>query len=138
MKKSIFLHNFLHVLLPFFLIYIVMRENGKINLTYAGIAVFAGSFLPDIDHFSMYDKKIYKNVKEFLKFCLKADRFRRGFLIFHNDLALLFLAVSMFISRFINFYFMLFLFAFFFHLIYDYLSDLILIKTYKQWRFKWI
>jgi hypothetical protein len=138
MKKSTFLHNLLHVFLPFFLLCIILRENGKINLIYSIVAIFSGSFFPDVDHFLLYNKKIHKSLSNFLKFCLKADRFKRGFLIFHNDLALLLIAVSMLILRLINFYFTLFLFAFFFHLIYDYLSDIILIKTYKHWRVKWI
>jgi hypothetical protein len=138
MKKSIFLHNLLHVFLPLFLLYIIVRVSGKINLTYSAISVFTGSFFPDIDHLLIYKKKVYKSFFKFLKFCLRAERFRRGFLIFHNDLALLFIAVSIIIFKFLNFYFMLFLFSFFFHLVYDYLSDIILIKTYKHWRFKWI
>ena len=138
MKKSIFLHNLLHVFLPFLLLYIVMRENGKLDLNKAALAIFIGGLIPDIDHFTMYKKNYYKNFSNFLKFCLTAERFRRGFLIFHNNLALLLIAASMLISRFMNFYFTLFLFAFFFHLVYDYLSDIILIKTYKHWRFKWI
>lgn len=136
MKKGILLHNLFHIYLPFILVYIIFKITPDLNPPYVLISVFIGAFIPDIDHFTMYRKFYYKNFLSFLEFCLTANRFRKGFLLFHNHLVLLFVAVFMLISLFINFYLTLFLFAFLFHLVYDYLSDILLIKSHAHWKFK--
>jgi hypothetical protein len=136
MKKGILLHNVFHIFLPFALVDLILRSTPDLNLLYLLLTIFTGSFIPDLDHFTLWGKFYPRKLINFLEFCFSADRYRKGFLFFHNHLTLLFAAIFMIIFILINFYFTLFLFAFFVHLVYDYVSDILLIKTHSHWKFK--
>jgi hypothetical protein len=133
---KIMLHNFSHMLVPFIIIYIGEFYFPQIDFKKLLFVSVIGSFFPDIDHLNM--KKNYKHLSfwKFIKEVMKAERYRRAFLFFHNYLTMLITGVISVIFVLINVYITLFLLAFLTHLFLDYLADLMIIKTHSHWKFR--
>ena len=133
------LHNISHFLVPIIVVRVVM-SFAQLDLYKLIFSATLGAFFPDIDHFTM--RKTYKNVSfwKFIKEVMKAERYRKGFLFFHNLLTILFLIVLIPITaRFFSIYFSIFLLSFLAHLIMDFLADVLIIKSHAHWKFKkWI
>jgi hypothetical protein len=138
-KKGVVLHNFSHFLLPFLIFLVIIRITPKINQILVFIVVWAGSLLPDLDHINIWRKTYYRNLKEFLRYCLSSDRYRRSFLVFHNVLAILILLTAIPIASILNIFIGIFLLAILSHLVLDFFTDGLLIKTHGHWKFRsWI
>lgn len=138
-KKGILLHNFAHFLLPFLIFHIFTRITPEINRFLAFIVIWAGSLLPDIDHINIWRKTYYKDFKEFLKYCLSSDRYRKTFLMFHNILTIIVLIIVMIMTSVLNIFISIFFLAIISHLILDLLTDKLLIKIHGHWKFRsWI
>jgi hypothetical protein len=138
-KKGVILHNFSHFLLPFLIFFLIVYITPEINSVAAFVVIWAGSLLPDLDHINIWRKTYYKNFKEFLRYCLSSNRYRKSFLMLHNILTILILIIAIPIVSFLNIFLGIFLLATFSHLILDFLTDKLLIKTHGHWKFRsWI
>jgi len=136
-KKSVVLHNFAHIFLPFFIFILIFNNFSKIETEKIFIAVFIGSFFPDIDHLAM--KRTYEKFSDLLKYCWNSDRYRKSFLVFHNSITILIVSVSAFVFMKVNFLISIFLISFLSHLILDILTDRLLIKSHGHWNIRsWI
>lgn len=135
MNIGLMLHNLSQISIPIIIISMVLYSS-KVNFTNLFLAALIGAYFPDVDHFSMWKKVTHKGFFDFVKFCLKSDRYRKAFLIFHNHLTMLIVAIAMPIIAYLNFFAGIFLLAFFTHLIFDYLADTFLIKIHSHWKFR--
>lgn len=130
------LHALLHFIIPIiiFILSIIYIEDPQLSLIHRIIAVLIGSFIPDIDHF-IYLKYIrFTSFKQFLLFNIKSDRYRRGFLVFHNLPTIIILAVAIPFLMFYNTFVALFFLSFLIHLVFDFFEDRILIRFTKHWK----
>ncbi len=138
-KKGVMLHNLAHLNLPILIFLLVVYLKPTINLLLAIPAIIIGSYLPDIDHYNIWKKVKFESRKNFLKYLLTSDRYRKAFLVFHNFLTLLILVVALPIVNIYNIYVGIFLLSFIAHLILDFLTDKLLIKQHGHWKLKsWI
>lgn len=138
-KRGVVLHDFSHFILPFLIFFVIVRSTPEINPIAAFIVIYVGSLIPDIDHINIWRKTYYRNFKEFLRYCLSSNRYRRSFLMFHNILTILILIIAMPIVSILNIFLGIFLLAIFSHLVLDFLTDKFLIKTHGHWKFRsWI
>ncbi|MEM5829946.1 MAG: hypothetical protein QXL82_00310 [Candidatus Aenigmatarchaeota archaeon] len=129
------LHAILHIIIPIIVFSLSFIYIQELSLLERFIAIFLGSLIPDIDHL-IYLKYIrFRNFKEFLLFNIKSDRYRRGFLLFHNFIFISILAVSIPIIMFFSIFWALFFLAFLIHLIFDFFEDRILIRATSYWKF---
>ncbi|MEM5801825.1 MAG: hypothetical protein QXQ18_00330 [Candidatus Aenigmatarchaeota archaeon] len=133
---KIMLHNISHIVLPILMIRLIHYYLPKIDFQTLILVVVAGCLFPDIDHFTM--RKLYKNLGfwKFIKEVMKADRYRKTFLPFHNFLTILIILISLPIANLINTFIAIFLLSMLAHLILDFLSDLMIIKMHSHWKFK--
>ncbi|MEM5882151.1 MAG: hypothetical protein QXS69_01650, partial [Candidatus Aenigmatarchaeota archaeon] len=129
------LHSILHFLIPVILIVLSLIYVEDISIIERIVVIFAGAFIPDIDHF-IYLKYIrFTSIKDFLRFNIKSDRYRRGFLLFHNIPTIAILLITVPLLMFYNTLISLFLLAFLIHLIFDFFEDRIIIRVSKHWKF---
>lgn len=129
------LHTILHIVIPIIIFVLSFLYIQELSLIERFFAVILGALIPDIDHF-IYLKYIkFKKIREFLLFNIKSDRYRRGFLLFHNVFFMVFLSILIPIVMFFDLFFALFLLSFFVHLIFDFFEDRILIRTTSHWKF---
>jgi len=129
------LHIILHIVIPIIIFILSFLYIKELSLLERFFAVFLGAFIPDIDHL-IYLKYIrFRSFKEFILFNIKSDRYRRGFLLFHNIPFMAILSISIPIVMFFDLFFALFLLSFFIHLIFDFFEDRILIRTTSHWKF---
>ncbi|RLI98446.1 MAG: hypothetical protein DRP00_01935 [Candidatus Aenigmatarchaeota archaeon] len=132
MKLSTLLHNLSHFILPLLLLELIGLKRG-IDI-YLIISIFLGSFLPDIDHLSIWATRRFKNFRSFLKYCFTSDRYRRAFLLFHNFPTIIALLISLPIASLMNFYLGVFILAMICHLFLDFLADSFALKTHSHWK----
>lgn len=133
MKEIWITHLFLHLLVPVIVIlnYIILSyEKFELKVV---IAIIIGSFLPDIDHI-IYYKYVPLNLVEFIKFNIKSDRFRRGFLVFHNIPFLIFWAILTPLTAIYSLNVFLFFLSFLLHLLLDYLDDKFVLGYTYHWK----
>jgi len=129
------LHTILHIVIPIIIFVLSFLYIQELSLIKRFFAVILGTLIPDIDHL-IYLKYIkFRNFREFLFFNIKSDRYRRGFLLFHNIPFMIFLSISIPLVMFLDLFFALFLLSFFLHLTYDFFEDRILIRTTSHWKF---
>ena len=129
------LHAILHIVIPIIIFVLSFLYIQELSLLERFLAVFLGALIPDIDHL-IYLKYIkFRSFREFLLFNIKSDRYRRGFLLFHNIPFMTILSISIPIVMFFDLFSALFLLSFFIHLIYDFFEDRILIRTTSHWKF---
>jgi hypothetical protein len=136
LNVAIMLHNFSHIAVPFIIIGIVLFSNPHLDLRALLFTTFFGAFFPDVDHFYMWKKIEHTGFFSFVKSVMRAERYRRAFLLFHNHLTILIVAVALPILALVNFFWGIFLLAFLAHLVLDYLADVLLIKTHSHWKFR--
>lgn len=132
------LHNLSQLSIPFFVTGIVSLISPNYNMLGIFLVSLVGAYIPDIDHLNMYKTVTHKNFFDFVKIVMRAERYRRAFLVFHNHLTMLIVAVTIGVTALIdfNFFISLFLISFLLHLILDYLADVLLIKTHSHWKFR--
>jgi len=130
MKDEI-VHILFHFFIPFLLLlfYLYFYKEVKIENI---IIIFLGSFFPDIDHIVYLKYK--KSIKEFLKYNIFSDRYRKGILIFHNIYFMIFLIFITLFSSLYSLSLFLFFLSFFLHLLVDFLDDKFTIRTIEHWR----
>ncbi|MEM4500438.1 MAG: hypothetical protein QXD62_03785, partial [Candidatus Woesearchaeota archaeon] len=73
------IHGTIVVILYFSLLNFLNLPREKIFFS-----ILLGSFIPDIDHLFLYQKRKFGNFKNFIKWIIKSDRYRIGFELFHN------------------------------------------------------
>jgi hypothetical protein len=129
MKNEI-IHIIFHFSAPLIvtLFYILFFEVDVKNI----FLIFIGAFFPDIDH--LVYLKYKKNLKEFIKFNIFSDRFRKEFLIFHNVFSMFFLMFLTAIFSFFSIKLFLFSLSFLLHLIIDFIDDKFTIGTISHWK----
>jgi hypothetical protein len=122
--------------IPIWVILAVNHNFPAINIIPVALVSAFGTLFPDIDHFSMWGKVKHKGFWNFIKFCIKADRYRKAFLPFHNYVAMLVVAVSAAVFSFVNFWVFIFFLSFLAHLASDFIADLYMIKRHTHWRLR--
>lgn len=138
-RRGVIIHDFSHFALPFLIFFLISSITPEINLIATFIVIWIGSLIPDIDHINIWRKTYYRNFKDFLRYCLSSDRYRRTFLMFHNILTILIMIIAIPILSFLNIFIGIFLLAVFSHLVLDFLTDSFLIKTHGHWKLRsWI
>lgn len=130
------LHNLSQLSIPFLVTAIVLMRTPAVNPATVFFVALIGSYFPDIDHLNMYGKISHKGFFDFVKVVMRAERYRKTFLIFHNHLTMLIVAAAIPVTALINFFLALFILSFLLHLILDYLADILLIKTHSHWKFR--
>lgn len=137
MARGLVFHNAMQLSIPFWLTAVILYSFPRLDFYLAGSAAVIGSLIPDLDHFSMWGKVDHKKgLLNFVKYCIKADRYRKAFLPFHNHLAIYIVGVVAFLTYFVNFYVSIFFIAFLVHQLFDYVADLYLIKQHTHWRLR--
>jgi len=129
------LHAILHIVIPIIIFVLSFLYIQELSLLGRFFAVFLGALIPDIDHFIYLRYIKFRSFREFLLFNIKSDRYRRGFLLFHNIPFMTILSISIPIVMFFDLFFALFLLSFFIHLVFDFFEDRILIRTTSHWKF---
>ena len=138
-KKSVVLHDISHLLLPFLILFVILYYSPNINVPGVFLIVLVGSFIPDIDHVNILRNGYFKNFWEFIRYCLSSDRYRKSFLIFHNFVTILILVISIPIISALNIFAGIFLLSILAHIILDFLTDRLLLKTHGHWKLRgWI
>lgn len=129
------LHIILHFLIPSILFILSFLYIEEINLIERIAAIFLGAFIPDVDHL-VYLKYIkFPKFKDFLIFNIKSDRYRRGFLLFHNIIFIGILSIIVPIIMFYSIFLSLILLSILIHLIFDLLEDRTIIQITYHWKF---
>jgi len=130
MKNEIF-HIIFHFFAPLIVInfYVIFFKSIEIENF---LIILLGSFFPDIDHVIYFKYK--KNIKDFLKFNIFSDRYRKELLIFHNIFFMFFLLILIFFSSLYSINLFLFFLSFFLHLLIDFLDDKFMIGTVSHWK----
>lgn len=139
MNIGLMLHNLSQISIPIIIVSIVLYRTPEINFRALLLTAIIGAYIPDIDHLNIWNKVPHKGFFSFVKFCLRSDRYRKSFLLFHNHLTMLIILITLPIAVFINLFVGIFLLTFLTHLILDYLADMFLIKAHSHWKFRsWI
>lgn len=132
MKKWM-LHDLSHILIPFIVSSIVLLYNKNLKPLHVVLVAIAGALSPDIDHLNIWKEYKFKSFRSFLKFCVKTDRYRRSFLIFHNFWAIAVLIVLMPLISMVNLLAGVFFLTFLCHLFLDFFDDKITVGRSTQW-----
>ena len=136
MKTGIMLHNLSQLSIPFIVTVIALTKFPGVSVGILFFVAMIGAYVPDIDHLNMYGKISNKGFFDFIKIVMRAERYRRAFLAFHNHLTMLIVAVSIPVAIVWNFFAGIFFLSFPLHLVLDYLADVLLIKTHSHWKFR--
>ncbi len=138
LKTGIMLHNLSQLSIPFFVTGIILLRMPYLDSLYIFVASMIGAYIPDVDHLNMYRTIVHKSFFDFVKIVMRAERYRRAFLVFHNHLTMLILVVMIGVASFFgfNFFISVFLVSFLLHLVLDYLADVMLIKMHSHWKFR--
>lgn len=136
MTKGLLYHNAMQLSIPFWLTALSVYSFPGADWIKLGAAAFLGAVLPDLDHFSMWRLKRHKNIVDFVRFCIQADRYRKAFLPFHNYAAMLIVTITAAIFSNIDTYVFVFFVSFLVHLLFDYIADLYMIKQHAHWKLR--
>ena len=136
MTRGLVLHNAMQLSIPFWVAAFALFKMPDLDFYFAGAAAVIGSLFPDVDHFSMWGRVKHRGFFDFIKFCVKADRYRKAFLPFHNYIAMFVVAIAAAIFSLVNVYATIFFAAFFVHLMFDFVADLYLIKQHTHWKLR--
>lgn len=128
-------HNTSHFVLPVVIFLILITFIGDIEPSTVFIIVMTGALAPDLDHLQVWREYKFKSFWSFIKFHLSAKRYRYSFLVFHNFLALLSVAILMIVVGRINRYVDIFFVSFFSHLLLDFFYDASTMKRFSHWKF---
>jgi hypothetical protein len=136
MTKGLIYHNAMQLSIPFWLTALSIHSFPSAEWWKVGLAATLGATLPDLDHFNMYGKVKHKGLWNFVKYCIKADRYRKAFLPLHNYASMLVVAVASVVFSLIDTYIFIFFTSFLVHLIFDYMADIYMIKQHTHWRLR--
>lgn len=134
--NSLILHNAIQLSIPFWVIGLMLTIRSDLDLFPLFFFTILGGMLPDIDHLNMWGKVKHKGVVSFIKFCVNSDRGRKAFLPFHNYVSIAILAVVTPITMLVNPIMGSFLMAFLLHILFDFVTDVVMVKSHKHWRFR--
>jgi hypothetical protein len=134
MNLKIFLHNLSHVVLPYLILFIILRFTPNVNVFFVYLVTLAGALSPDLDHLIMWIEYKFKNFWQFIVFNFTASRYRKSLLIFHNVIALFLSILLLPIFFKVNLYVGIYLLAFFSHIFLDFLYDLISVGRISHWK----
>ena len=142
MQKGLVLHNLMQITIPLWITPLVfllpISENQAVfGVLSVGLISFAATVLPDVDHFSMWNKVKHKGLFDFIKICVRSTRHRRAFLPLHNYLAILATSLLSIVFYYLSwFYPFVFFASFFFHIFFDYIADLFMIRQQNHWNLR--
>lgn len=136
MDRGLVFHNAMQLSIPIWVVAAALNNFPKFDVYLLSFAAILGTLFPDVDHFSMWRRVKHNGFLNFVKYCIRADRYRKAFLPFHNYVAMLVVTITAALFSFVNFFVFIFFLSFLIHLAFDFVADLYLIKQHTHWRLR--